>query len=116
LNLTNSICEDLNSTLEKFEGNLWGYHISVPNDVAEKFLGGDNRRIILTINDTQEIQCALMPNGKTGWFININKEVRKKLTLEIGQMVDAKIQKDDSKYGLPMPEEMLENARITTNR
>jgi len=100
------------TTLEKFEGKLWAYHLPVPNDIAEEFINGDNRRIILQIEDSQEIHCALMPNGKGGWFITINKEIRKKLNLELGLEINAEILKDESKYGLPMPEEMLELLQI----
>ncbi len=100
------------TTLEKFEGNLWGYHISVPNDIVEKILVGKNRRIVLRINDSKEIYCAFMPDGNAGWFINVNKEVRKEVGLVIGQEVKAEIRKDESKYGLPMPEELLELLQI----
>ena len=100
------------TTLEKFESNLWGYHIPVPNEIVEKFIQGDNKRIVLKINEGGEVQCAFMPDGNGGWFINVNKELRKKLNLKVGQEVNAEIQKDESKYGLPMPEEMLELLQI----
>jgi len=100
------------TTLEKFESQLWNYHVPVPNDIANEFLGGENRRVVLTINDSTEIQCALMPDGKAGWFININKKLREKLGLSIGQEINAELRKDVSKYGMPMPEEMLELLQI----
>lgn len=100
------------TTLEKLENQLWNYHIPVSNDIAKEFIIGKNRRIVLKINGKHELQCAFMPDGKTDWFININKELRKKLGLELGQAIDAEIRKDISKYGLPMPEEMLELLQI----
>lgn len=100
------------TTLKKFEDKLWSYHIPVPNEIAEQFMDGNNRRVILTIAGMREIQCALMPDGNAGWFLNVNKELRKKLALECGQKIQADIKKDESEYGMPMPEEMLELLQI----
>lgn len=49
-----------------------------------------------------------MPKGDGGFFININKKIRDSLQLKIGMQVQATLRKDDSKYGLPMPEELDE--------
>ena len=47
-----------------------------------------------------------MPDGKGDYFININKERRKQLGLQLGDTVTATIENDESKYGMPMPEVM----------
>ncbi len=49
-----------------------------------------------------------MPKGDGGFFININKKIRDKLKLKVGMQVQASLRKDESKYGLPMPEELDE--------
>ncbi|MCP3929925.1 MAG: DUF1905 domain-containing protein [Bacteroidetes bacterium] len=98
--------------LEKFDSNLWGHHMVVPNDIAQSFLNKGDRRVICTLNDTIEFQCALMPKGDGTYFININKELRKKLGIGIGSQVQVQLKKDDSKYGLPMPEELSELLKI----
>jgi len=97
------------TTLEKFDSNLWGHHILVSDVIANQFItdGGD-RRVVCTLNDKIEFQCALMPKGDGGFFININKKIRDSLKLKIGMQVQATLRKDDSKYGLPMPEELKE--------
>jgi hypothetical protein len=46
-----------------------------------------------------------MSNGKGDFFIMINKQVKKKLDLTRGQIVHLLIEKDNSKYGMEMPEE-----------
>lgn len=94
--------------LEKFNSNLWGYHICVPNVVSEVFLGKNAKRVVCRLNDQVEFQCALMPKGDGSYFININKKLRDALRLQIGSPVHATLRRDDSEYGLPMPEELAE--------
>ncbi len=97
-----------NTTLSRFDSKLWGHHISVPDDVSQHFLDKDAKRFVCTFNDTVSFQCALMPKGNGSYFINVNKEVRTKLHLRVGMEVAVELKKDESKYGLPMPEEFEE--------
>lgn len=56
-----------------------------------------------------------MPHGENGYFININKEVRTELKLEIGSVVDVSLKPDKSKYGTYLPpefEELLEQDKL----
>lgn len=95
--------------LDKFDSNLWGHHIFVPEVIGNPFVteGGD-RRVVCTLNDKVEFQCALMPKGDGNYFINVNKKIRDSLKLKVGMQVQATLRKDESKYGLPMPEELAE--------
>ncbi|MBI5915588.1 MAG: DUF1905 domain-containing protein [Bacteroidetes bacterium] len=94
--------------LENFNTALWSYHISVPVAIAAPFIEGTDRRVVCTLNGTTEFQCALMPKGDGHFFININKKIRDKLKLKLGSEVRVSLRKDDSQYGLPMPEEFAE--------
>jgi hypothetical protein len=96
------------ATLEKFNSNLWGHHLSVPDAVSQTFLAQDVKRFVCTLNETAEFQCALMPKGAGSYFININKKLRDQLGLKIGTPVRVALRKDNSEYGLPMPEELAE--------
>ncbi|MEM9920465.1 MAG: YdeI/OmpD-associated family protein [Bacteroidota bacterium] len=96
------------AVLDNFNSDLWGHHIRVPKPIAEAFIEGKNRRVLCILNDQFEIHCALMPDGKQGYFININKEIRTKLKLKVGSEIHAELKKDESEYGLPMPEELAE--------
>lgn len=97
------------TTLDKFDSQLWGHYIFVPDVIAKTVLTeGSDRRVVCTLNDTVEFQCALMPKGEGGFFININKKIRDALKLKLGMQVQASLRKDESKYGLPMPEETQE--------
>ncbi len=95
--------------LQSFEDNLWYFYIPVPIDIANYFLGEDgNRRVVATYNGSKEIQCALFPNGNDQWFLNLGKDVRKMTGLKVGDEVVVTIKKDESEYGLPLPEELAE--------
>lgn len=94
--------------LHKFEGQLWGHHILIPHTLLEDFLKENSRRVLLSISGNKPFACALMPNGKGDWFINLNKEIRVKYNLQIGTELEAELQADLSKYGIPLPEEMEE--------
>lgn len=93
------------TTLAQMDSDVWSYHIPVPPEVAEQFSEND-RRVICTLNEEHSFHCAIMPGGNGTWFITVNKERRKKLGLELGMEVQASLVKDESKYGMPMPEEL----------
>ncbi len=92
--------------LDDFRSNLWGYHIDVPDDAAQVFLADGNRRVICTLNGQASFHCALMPKGDGTYYILVNKELRKKLRLRIGDEMQVDLVRDHSKYGMPMPEEL----------
>ena len=91
------------TNLQKFDSDLWGFHLPVPTLIAAKFVDGNNRRVVCTINNELHIQSALMPYSE-GYFLLINKDLVKKLNLSIGDDVHLTLEKDNSEFGLPMPE------------
>lgn len=97
------------SIMEKFDSNLWGFHFCVSAEIGNQFVTeGNDRRVVCTLNDKEEFQCALMPKGDGNFFINVNKKLRDALKLAIGSQVSVLLKKDESEYGLPMPEELQE--------
>ena len=96
------------SILGRFNSNLWAYHILVPEAVSRIFLDARVTRVVCTLNGSLTFQCALMPKGEGVYFINVNKEIRDSLKLKEGMQVQASLVKDESTYGLPMPEELQE--------
>ena len=91
------------SALQKFDPKLFGYHFPVPVDIAQKFIDGNNRRVICNVNDQLKMQCALMPYSQ-GFFILINKPKVKKLGLTVGGEVELTLEKDHSEYGHEVPQ------------
>lgn len=96
------------TTIEKFDSPLWGHHFKVAKEWVKDIDLQNNRRVICDINKDIKFSCALMPDGLGDFFININADIRKKLNLEIGSIVEITLEKDSSEYGLPMPEELQE--------
>ena len=95
-----------------YESPLWAGHIIVPEDLSEHFIQQKIKRVVCTLNEDFEFQCALMPKGGGVYFINLNKEILKKLKLKIGSEVSIKLKEDKSKYGMPLPEEFEELMKI----
>lgn len=55
-------------------------------------------------------QCGLFPKGKGIYFINLNKENRRKINVSEGDKMLIELTEDTSKYGIPVPaifEELL---------
>ena len=88
------------------EGNVWDVAIYIPLDEAKEYLEHKDRRVLCTINGENTFHCALMPQGNGDFFINTNKELRKKAALELGNTVDIILEKDTSIYGMPLPAEL----------
>jgi len=97
------------SMLEESTNKLWGCHFGVPKAVADTLIGaGDSKRVVCLLNDKLEYQCALVPRGDGTFVITVNKKIQTSLGLKIGSKVSVSLRKDESEYGLPMPEELAE--------
>jgi hypothetical protein len=90
------------------ESPLWNLHIPVPDKIYQEFKKAGIKRVVVRYKEMVERPAAFMGKGDGSFFLMINKAEAKKLKLEIGESVDVSIEKDKSKYGMPMPEEMQE--------
>jgi hypothetical protein len=93
----------------KSSGDSYAWHyFSLPFELGEKFpKNGGTRRVNCTINGIETFPCALLPfDGE--FTIVVNKARRKKLQISPGDEVTIEIVADESKYGMPMPEELQE--------
>lgn len=97
---------ELKVALSQFEDNrVYNCYAHVSSEIAETFIEGRNRRIICLIADSLSIQSSLMPYPE-GYFILINQKIISQLGLKIGDSFNIKIEKDNSDYGMEMPEEL----------
>ncbi len=86
-----------------------GWHfLVISKAITAKFgFEGKFKRVVCTINGGESFQCALLPWGEM-FYIIVNKKKRDALGIVAGDTVDVLLEKDESKYGLPMPEELEE--------
>ena len=96
------------TTLERFNDSpIWGYYFPIDEEMAAFFTKDKDRRVICLINDQIETRSAIMP-GKLGHFIMINQQTVKRLRLQVGGKVNLVLEKDNSEYGMEMPDELRE--------
>ncbi len=94
--------------LQEYSNNLWKYHVKVPSSVVMEFQNQKIKRLLCTINSTEQIHASLMPAGEDVYFIKINSTILKKLKVKLGDELDITLEADESKYGMPLDPEMQE--------
>ena len=99
---------EFESTLNKGDSDIYHWYFPVPNEIAESFINGRNRRVICTVNNKERYHCAIHRGGHGVCMIMLNRQRCKKLGLIRGQSFHVEIQKDESEYGVPMSEELRE--------
>lgn len=102
------------ATLQSSESKIYQTHVVVPNEIASHFLAEGTKRVVAMLiaeNMSMEYQCGLIPRGKGKTVIMVNKDYRTKLNIDAGSKVIVQLRKDDSEYGLEMPEELAELLR-----
>ncbi len=97
--------ETITTTLQEFDWAIGYYHFPIDKATTEKYTSAQHKRVVCLINDQVTLHCALMPLGE-GSFIMVNKKVRKELGISTGDEVELHLKKDDSEYGMPMPESL----------
>ncbi len=78
--------------------------------VADFGFKGNLRRVVCSLNGCNPFQCSLFPS-RGDYFLTLGKPLRKKLGVRAGDEISVELEKDDSKYGMPMPEEFAEVLR-----
>lgn len=94
---------------EKMSGDYAWHIVRIPRTIVVKLgIKGNTRRVVCTLNGSEAFQCGLMPDGNGEFFISLNKKLRDNLRVREGEVITVTLSKDESKYGLPMPEELAE--------
>ena len=98
---------EFTATVEMLDSSVYGHHLHVPNELMAEYQYTD-RRMVCLLNDLTEIHCALMPKGNGDFMILLHKHLRNKLGISLGDKVNVKMAKDESEYGMPLPDELTE--------
>jgi hypothetical protein len=96
------------ANLVQLNSGVWSHCFFVPNTVSREILESGSKRVICTINQQAKYHSALMPKGNHEYFINVKKEIRAKLDIDLNSVLDISLELDTSKYGLPVPEELVQ--------
>lgn len=87
------------------------FHVTVSRGVLEKFFQPEdestlfNQRFVIRINDQIEWSCGTVPLGDDTAYITISSKRMKDLGVHEGDRVQVALTKDNSEYGLDVPEE-----------
>jgi hypothetical protein len=97
------------SQLTRFPKKGGEYFFVVPDAIADQFVEGRKpARVRCRVNDRVDFQCAIRPMGGGGFYINMGTPIRQQAKVTLGQKLFVSIEKDESKYGRDMPEELHE--------
>ncbi len=96
------------TTLTKSPADSGWHFLIVKKEIVAKFgFEGKFKRVVCSINGGEGFQCALLPSGDL-FYVIVNKKKRDSIGIVAGDTVKVELVKDESKYGLPMPEEFAE--------
>jgi len=96
------------STILKGGGKMGLPLVDVPTKTGEEFQIKSNTRLVATFDGGVERHCALRKSKDGLFYITLSKAFLKEIKKSIGEEVHIHIRHDDSKYGMPIPEEWQE--------
>lgn len=97
---------NVKASLRRVPGQVWYLALMIPKASIIDLELNKDRRVVCLLSEDTKIHAALMHDGQGDFFINLNKDIRKKMNYEEGQTVSIIIKGDDSDYGMPLPEEL----------
>lgn len=98
---------EFTTKLDKMESPIWGFHLPVPAEIAKDFKHKNIKRVLCEVNGKLKIHSAILSSN--GYFyILINKQNIKQLGLLKDEPVSISLTEDQSKYGMPVAEELQE--------
>jgi hypothetical protein len=91
--------------------NYW--FVEVTPDILAKLPGrtekGDfNQRLVITLDTKIHWQAGILALGEGSGLITVQKDRLKKLGKTLGDTVIVQLEKDESEYGVPIAEEIIE--------
>ena len=92
--------------VERFAGTGTWTYASIPFDIEKEFGEKGQIRVKGTING-QTIEAALMPQGNRQHFIILNKEIRDKTGIKVGDTIDVMLIKDDKPKEIIIAEDFM---------
>ena len=88
--------------------SIFGANCIVISKKQIEKIGGYKVRLVCKINTNEAFPCAVMPYGDGTGYIMLSKEKHKKLKLNDSDEFKIELTKDESEFGMPLPEELAE--------
>lgn len=95
------------SRLSRLDSDVYQLHLPLPDEVAQRAKATHHSRFKVTFNGLITKYTGLMPEGSY-YFLLVNQQEADLLQVAVGQEVQVTMEPDESKYGMPIPEELEE--------
>jgi hypothetical protein len=95
------------TTIEELQ-HLSGHYFELSPTIIKKLGGKMSIRLVATVNHKLSWQCGPMALGKGSAYITISAKRMKELDVKPGDTIHISLVKDESKYGVDLPEELAE--------
>jgi hypothetical protein len=92
----------------KLEHLVGMHYLEIPPDIIDKLGGTFKMRLLCTVNNKLTFQGGIMALGNESGYISINQTRLKKLGLKFKDEVTVSLKRDESEYGMDIPEELRE--------
>ncbi len=90
------------------QSNVYGRHLILPQSIeSELHILAPDKRVVYTIDGGSGLHAGIMSAGDYKYIL-LNNQICKDHNLEVGDTCALSIERDDSKYGMLMPEELEE--------
>jgi hypothetical protein len=84
------------------------HYLEVPPDIISQLGGSFSNRLLCSINNSTAFQAGLVALGNGSAYISINNKRLKQFRLKMGDEIEVSLEKDTSKFGMEVPEELAE--------
>ncbi len=98
---------EFKTTIEELQ-HLSGHYFELSPSIIKKLGGKMSIRLVATVNKKLSWQCGPMALGKGSAYITISAKRMKELGVKPGDTIHISLAKDESKYGVDVPEELAE--------
>lgn len=84
------------------------HYLELPVEIADEMRAMGYKRWMCTIQDAVTWSCGLLPTGEGTWFIVLSKQKMRSVEARLGDWLNVDLVPDESKYGMPLPEDLAE--------
>jgi hypothetical protein len=96
------------TNISKLDHLVGMHYLEVPPEIIDQLGGKFKMRLLCSINNKLTFQGGLVALGNGSGYISINITRLKKLGLKFKDVATVTLKKDESEYGMEMPEELKE--------